>query len=255
MQIGFMNEFDITELIDEFQNPFENIYIQDLALLDAPISKYMSFASFIEVLKGNFSVSNRTTFEDKVEHGEYNDRRFYFFHFFPVVKGLKPSEKDLERWSWEDKQRIASKYVYTSSWTYKTYEDYLMWRIYASNGIGIRINTTVKEFLSSLILKNCKLICAKVHYKNAAKQTAFDRLFLKNIEYDSEKEIRFCIVPNIIDIQKKRISVNVSPDFIKSVTLSPFESSNIIDMCRDTIGKLRQDIAIDESKILINNKF
>lgn len=250
-----MNEFDVTELIEEFKSPYENIYVQDLALLNAPISKYMSFSSFIEVLKGNFSIGNRTTFDDKCEHGEYCDRRLYFFHFFPVVKGLKPSEKDWERWSWEDKQRIASKYVYTSSWTYKTYEDYLMWRIYASNGIGIRINTTVKEFLSSLRLKNCKLICAKVRYKNTAKHTAFDRLFLKNREYDSEKEIRFCIVPNNMDIQKIRISVSVSPNFIKSVTLSPFESSNIIDMCRDTIGKLRPDIAVDESKILINNKF
>lgn len=250
-----MNEFDITEHIDELQNPFENIYIQDLALLDTPISKYMSFDGFLEVLKGNFSVCNRTTFDDKGEHGEYNDRRFYFFHFFPVVKGLKPSEKDWERWRWEDEQRIISKYVYTSSWTYKTYEDYLMWRIYASRGIGIRINTTVKDFLCSLKLENCRLVCAKVKYKNTAKQTAFDRLFLKNKEYDSEKEIRFCIVPNNIDIQKKRISVNISPGFIKSVTLSPFESSNIIDMCRDTINKLWPDMAVGKSKIVINNRF
>ena len=249
-----MNEFDITELIDEFQNPFENIYIQDLALLNAPISKYMSFASFIEVLKGKFSISNRTTFDDKNEHGEYSNRRFYFFHFFPVVKGLKPSEKDWERWRWEDEQRVVSKYVYTSSWTYKAYEDYLMWRVYASRGIGVRINTTAKDFLASLKLENCRLFCAKVRYRNTAKHTAFDWLFLKNREYDSEKEIRFCIVPNNMDIQKIRISVNVSPDFIKSVTLSPFESSNIIDMCRDTIGKLRPDITVGESKMLINNK-
>ena len=250
-----MNEFDVTELIEEFKSLYENIYVQDLALLNVPISKYMSFSSFIEVLNGNFSIGNRTSFDDKCEHGEYCDMRFYFFHFFPVVKGLKPSEKDWERWSREDKQRIASKYVYTSSWTYKTYEDYLMWRIYASNGIGIRINTTIKDFLLSLKLENCRLFCAKVRYRNTAKHTAFDMLFFKNREYDSENEIRFCIVPNNIDIQKIRISVNVSLDFIKSVTLSPFESSNIIDMCRDTIGKLRPDIAVGESKILINNKF
>lgn len=250
-----MNEFDITELIKDFKSPFENIYIQDLALLDTPISKYMPFASFIEVMKGNISVSNRTAFDDKCEHGEYSDRRFYFFHFFPVVKGLKPSKKDWERWRWENEQRMISKYVYTSSWTYKTYEDYLMWRIYASRGIGIRINTTVKEFLSSFKLEGCKLICAKVRYKNTAKQTTFDRLFLKNQEYDSEKEMRFCIVPNNMDIQKKRISVNVNPNFIKSVTLSPFESPNITDMCRDTINKLRPNITVNASNILINSKF
>lgn len=250
-----MNEFDITELIDEFQNPFENIYIQDLALLDAPISKYMSFDSFVEVLKGNFSVCNRTTFDDKEEHGEYNDRRFYFFHFFPVVKGLKPSEKDWERWRWENEQRIISKYVYASSWTYKTYEDYLMWRIYASRGIGIRINTTVKDFLCSLKLENCRLVCAKVKYKNTAKQTAFDRLFLKNKEYDSEKEIRFCILPNEIDVNQKRIIVHVDPTFIKSVTLSPFESADIIDMCGYAINKHRPELLMEKSKILIDNKF
>ena len=121
-------------------------------------------------------------------------------------------------------------------------------------GIGIRINTTVKDFLAFLKLGNSKLFCAKVHYKNAAKQTAFDRLFSKNREYDSEKEIRFCIVPNDMDIHKKRISVNVSSSFIKSVTLSPFESPNITDMCRDTIYKLRSDITVGESKVLINNK-
>ena len=64
-----MNEFDVTELIEEFKNPYENIYVQDLALLNAPISKYMSFSSFIEVLKGNFSIGNRTSFDDKCEHG------------------------------------------------------------------------------------------------------------------------------------------------------------------------------------------
>lgn len=250
-----MNQFDITEFIDEFQNPFENIYIQDLALLEAPISKYMSFDSFIEVFKGKFSISNRTTFDDKSEHGEYSNRRFYFFHFFPVVKGLKPSEKDWERWRWEDEQRVVSKYVYTSSWTYKAYEDYLMWRVYASRGIGVRINTTVKDFLASLKLENCKLFCAKVCYKNTAKQTTFDRLFLKNKEYDSEMEMRFCIVPDKENVEKNRILVNVNPDFIKSVTLSPFESSNIVDMCRDTIHKLRVDLAVEVSNLLINNKF
>lgn len=250
-----MNEFDVTELIEEFKSLYENIYVQDLALLNVPISKYMSFSSFIEVLNGNFSIGNRTSFDDKCEHGEYCDRRFYFFHFFPMVKGLKPSERDWERWSWEDKQRIASKYVYTSSWTYKTYEDYLMWKIYASNGIGIRINTTVKDFLSSLKLENCKLFCAKVCYKNTAKQTTFDRLFLKNKEYDSEMEMRFCIVPDKENVEKNRIIVNVNPDFIKSVTLSPFESSNIVDICRDTIHKLRVDLAVEVSNLLINNKF
>lgn len=250
-----MNQFDITEFIDEFQNPFENIYIQDLALLEAPISKYMSFDSFIEVFKGKFSISNRTTFDDKNEHGEYSNRRFYFFHFFPVVKGLKPLEKDWERWRWEDEQRVVSKYVYTSSWTYKAYEDYLMWRVYASRGIGVRINTMVKDFLASLKLENCKLFCAKVCYKNTAKQTTFDRLFLKNKEYDSEMEMRFCIVPDKENVEKNRILVNVNPDFIKSVTLSPFESSNIVDMCRDTIHKLRVDLAVEVSNLLINNKF
>lgn len=155
-----MGKFDMTELIKEFQNPFDNIYIQELSILDIPIGKYMLFTNFIDVLKGNICISNRTTFDDRCEYGEYSDRRFYFFHFFPVVKGLKPSDKDWGRWYWEDEQRVASKYVYTSSWTYKAYEDYLMWRVYASRGIGVRINTTVKDFLASLKLENCKLFCA-----------------------------------------------------------------------------------------------
>lgn len=250
-----MGKFDMTELIKEFQNPFDNIYIQELSILDIPIGKYMLFTNFIDVLKGNICISNRTTFDDRCEYGEYSDRRFYFFHFFPVVKGLKPSDKDWGRWYWEDEQRVASKYVYTSSWTYKAYEDYLMWRVYASRGIGVRINTTVKDFLASLKLENCKLFCAKVCYKNTAKQTTFDRLFLKNKEYDSEMEMRFCIVPDKENVEKNRILVNVNPDFIKSVTLSPFESSNIVDMCRDTIHKLRVDLAVNVSNLLINNKF
>ena len=60
-----MNEFDITELTKDFINPIENIYVQDLALLNVLISKYMSFSSFIEVLNGNFSIGNRTSFDDK----------------------------------------------------------------------------------------------------------------------------------------------------------------------------------------------
>ena len=107
----------MTELIKEFQNPFDNIYIQELSILYIPIGKYMLFTNFIDVLKGNICISNRTTFDDRCEYGEYSDRRFYFFHFFPVVKGLKPSDKDWGRWYWEDEQRVASKYVYTSSWT------------------------------------------------------------------------------------------------------------------------------------------
>ncbi len=250
-----MDEFEVQDIIDSFYKISDCIYIQNIAILEDSICKYTSFSNFLEMLRGTFVISNRTTFDDKCEHGEYSNRRFYFFHFFPVVKGLKPSEKDWERWRWEDEQRVASKYVYTSSWTYKACEDYLMWRVYASRGIGVRINTTVKDFLASLKLENCKLFCAKVCYKNTAKQTTFDRLFLKNKEYDSEMEMRFCIVPDKENVEKNRILVNVNPDFIKSVTLSPFESSNIVDMCRDTIHKLRVDLAVNESNLLINNKF
>lgn len=77
-----------------------------------------------------------------------------------------------------------------------------MWRVYASRGIGVRINATVKDFLVFLELENCKLFCAKVCYKNTAKQTTLDRLFLKNEEYDSGKEIRFCIVPEKEYVEK-----------------------------------------------------
>lgn len=245
-----MTTLEIQDIIESFDKISDGVYIQNRTILDNSICKYTSFSNLLEMLNGSFTISNRTAFSDRCERGEYSNERFKFFHFFPVVEGLKPSATDWERWEKEDKQLELSQYVYASSWSHKDYEDYLMWRAYATRGLGVRINTTVKDFLSALKLENCILLCSKIQYRNAPKQTTFDRLFLKDVEYESETEIRFCIIPENIDVTKKRVSIGVDPQFIKSITLSPFESQFILNMCKEAILKLNPNVQVNKSKIL-----
>lgn len=243
-------QIDISDITQTFFSFRDDVYIQRESMLEMNISKYTSFSNFLEMLNGSIRINNRTTFSDKSEIGEYSDKRFKFFHFLPAIKGLKPSKNDLLRWKNEDEQLSLAKYVYASSWSSNPDEDYLMWQAYATRGIGVKINTTIKEFLLALKLENCVLVCAEVCYENVPKKTSFERFFLKGKEYKAEREIRFCILPKNIDTTKKRISINIESDFIKSVTLSPFEPRLILDMCRETIQKVKPQLQIHSSKIL-----
>ena len=94
---------EVQDIIESFDKISDGIYIQNRTILDESICKYTSFSNLLGMLNGSSTISNRTAFSDRCERGEYSNEHFKFFHFFPVVGGLKPSAKSWERWEKEGK--------------------------------------------------------------------------------------------------------------------------------------------------------
>lgn len=232
-----ITNIDNTNRFEEFQNGVFNI---DKEIpFETPIYRYTSLSNLLSILgkdgsNGTFYISQRTRFSDRREKGEYLDKHFNCFHF--SVAGMPTNKRTLYKWRYNDAQILETCKLYASCWTLQEEEDFLMWNAYADKIFGVRLETTIQDFVESIdIQKSSYMIYGSkmIYGKEKAIQNLFDALFYKTKFYENEKEFRFYVLTsNQKEYDTAFVRLNVNPKIlIKGITFSPFiddKVSNIL---------------------------
>ena len=245
-------QFDDTPWKKDFYlfNPNHDVFIQKGLDLDTKIYRYTSLETLLHILsRSEYYVSKRICFTDKNEQGAFRNLRYAFDR--GPVGGDAPDycEAHLKH---VREQKNAAMQSFISCWTEREKECYLMWKSYASKGIGVRIETTVDQLLKSLQSNPVKIHCARVDYKpEGYKDTLFKRIFVKKEEYEQEQEIRICVSPeNAEQICCNGLSLKLMTPFITSIIISPFLSVLEQKFMLESLNKSYPNLDIRRSRII-----
>ncbi len=215
---------------DNFR-PIEGIYVhKDIEELNIPIFRYMSFEHLLSILKSNeLYIPNKLTFTDLREHG-YKEYLLHFFHFLPVPR----NEEQRKRNKIDSQKRGTAYNVCASCWTYdilkqnqKVYENYLMWKAYAYQEIGCRIESSIQDLINCIKEpeKQEAILLANIIYGEEGIDSYFDSVFKKTPHYSHEQEIRLCVLTS-----EGYIKLPIDPmKLIKKITFSPFVSKEYVN--------------------------
>ncbi len=230
--------------------PEHDVFVQKGLKLDTKIYRYTSLDTLLHISsRSEYYISKRLFFTDKNEQGGFSNLK-YSFDLCPV--GGDASDYCEAYQEYVTEQKIAAKHFFVSCWTENSPESYLMWKSYASGGIGIRIETTIGQLLESLKNNPCKIFCARVDYKpEGYKDTWFKRVFIKKEEYRQEHEIRICVSPK--DPRQKscdRLTLKLSKPFITSAILSPFFSILEQKFLLEHLNKIYPPLDISRSQLI-----
>lgn len=244
-------EFKNTPWKDEFSNAYQDgkIFIQDNLSLELPIYRYTTLENLLHILsRSEYNISKRTFFTDGNEQGLYCDHK-YTFDLCPVGGDLNYCEAYQKHIA---KQNNEVRQMYISCWTENENESFLMWKSYASNGIGVRIETNIAQLLNSLHSNSSKIFCSRVNYHpEGYKDTWFKKVFVKKPEYEQEQEVRICVCPNRNNrIYCDRLMLKVNTPFITSVTLSPFLSVLEQKFLLESLNKSYPNLVIKRSLLV-----
>lgn len=241
-----MNDFKLN--IDSFDKQkydrqINGVYIHQLINLSDKVSHYLKLEYLFDILlKGHFRISNRSVFTDQSEKGKKSNIQ-NSFKMSPFVS----DEIDAIRYKeFETKRDGLIKDSYKtciSCWTYDihylsnsvvTTEDFFMWKVYAGNGIGVRIETTIEDLINSFCILPCDMLVSKVNYKNEAPTYSVDEaVFTKPIFYEKEQELRLCALS-----PEDEIFIKVdTTKLIHNILLSPFVSKE----CTCLITKILEE--------------
>ena len=183
---------DTSYLEKTFTRITNNVWLNSNINPDTVIVRYINLPILLGLINGEYYFTYRSSFTDQHEKGEFYDSRNLFKHFYPA-NGHAP-KKVLEQWKLQDSQRDICYSLPCSCWSLEERENYLMWKAYSSNNIGIRVQSTIKRFTESLDLRNNKLFGSKMEYgKESYPNQIFNWMFWKQEHYDNEKEYRFYI--------------------------------------------------------------
>lgn len=225
--------------------------------LNKSIYKYMRFEHLLNMLINNkLYIANRHTFTDLVEKG-YKSNLKYLFSMDCIHKNKKEKEELA-------KKRFNFNYeVYNSCiscWTYdehnygdaKANENYLMWKTYAYQNVGCRIETTLKELIENIqVPDDYDILISNVEYSTNEwiKGNPQKDIFTKSIYYRDEQEVRLCVL-----CQEEKILIDINPfSVIKKVIISPFIDKEFASIIIDGF-KNKYKIPIEKSKIVENYK-
>ena len=246
-------QFDTTPLERDFFRYAENIFIQSEDQVDLPICRYISLMNLLFLFDGEFKVNNRKTFwGDKTEKGEYKQKWMEYPFFTPAGQKLT-NEQRLEC-QYHSEQEFLSQYLYISSWTDDLTESYLMWKAYTSGGSGVRIETTLRKLLEVLQpgITGYKIFCGFPSYERSRpKWSQFDKVFLKQDEYRSEREYRIAFVPNDMTAARRQSQccIEFSEGFIDKIILSPFLSAPDAKSLKEMLKRFDQYVKVIESSV------
>ena len=200
------------------------------------ICQYMRLDYLFQLLETQkYHVTRRREFEDIDEHFANKSR---LFRFLPVGENTHTNKTILtnqESTKSIDNLIPESDIIHcpTSCWTLQKEENYLMWKTYATE-FGIRIKSTIKNFIASLKLdlgedlKN-KVVCGEMSYFSKIYPYTEDdsQLFYKNKVYSGEEEFRFYFYlsdeddPNRTKTSHLLIPIDTKV-LIDEILLSPF---------------------------------
>lgn len=232
--------FDIKSLdVSCFQPHGESFYIDKKLSSNQKIFKYTTISNLLMLLgyrdgKGKLYITQRNNFSDRREKGEFYDRKNHFYRFNVVNE--KPSEQTLNSWKYRDKQIKESCELYTSCWTCKEEEDFLMWKAYGGTDFGIRIGTTIEKVVQSVDFSTFNIYCSKMRYgKEKPIYEVIDAMFYKTNYYKGEEELRFYLIEKEQDKERRNSMLfTVSPQImIEEVILSPFAKIEMVEITQE----------------------
>ena len=231
-------------------DPEHDVFVQKGLDIETKIYRYTSLDTLLHILsRSEYYVSKRICFTDKNEQGSFRNLK-YAFDRGPVGGDALDYCKAYQKYLQEQKVEVIQSFV--SCWTEREKECYLMWKSYASKGIGVRIETTVGQLLKSLQDNPVKIFCARVDYKpEGYKDTWFKRMFVKKEEYEQEQEIRICLRPENAEQRCcNGLPFKLTKPFITSVVLSPFLSVLEQKFLLESLNKNYPNLDIRQSRVI-----
>lgn len=212
---------------------------------DTPIYKYMPLEYFWDLLKNKrLYISKKHKFAD-IKESKLNIKdqlRFTRAIPNPEIPEEINNSQDI---SFKLNNYANLRHLYTSCWTLQDTENALMWQSYASK-YGVRIQSTIGNFVASAIDFKYECICGHIDYCNdSPDKSHIDNLFMKNKEFADERELRIYIATfvkesedtfyiNSIDTDdnKEFIFLKIDPNvLINSIVISP----SISPSCRESL--------------------
>lgn len=188
-----------------------------------PLYKYIDILALADIiLKGNYSVVQRKKFSDRRESGELSN---------PGIECMLPAEQhardeDKERWNKYREIRLLSGNLFTTCFTSEKKELHAMWVAFTSGYTGVRIATTIGDFIESIDTSDYEVYIGKMIYPNIdiGLPNLERYLFAKNECYEIEKEIRMYFIPkDSAAYSEDKITLKVKDaKFISEALLSPF---------------------------------
>lgn len=198
-------------------------------ILDTKICRYMNFKHLVPILKGRLYVPMKKKFSDLHESGHhYNE---FIYRLKPVEDSLEKYEKIFEA---EKEKRVGSQYWLTLCFTTDVREDYFFWRTYTNEKCGVRITTTIQQFLDSLSFDDYELFIGKMKYfgYECPSHNVNQYAFWKTDSYKNESELRIYFQPKQQDLIEEHSEMAAAKDhvtfridaenMVTEIILSPF---------------------------------
>ena len=240
----------------DFQEIRPNVFLENRSvnMVDVPIYKYIDLSALMDIADGNYMVKRRKEFSDLTEQGRLSNP--FIERILPY--GYSATQSDLDRWGDLKKRRKLSANILTSCFTLESDELYVMWKSYTIGYTGVRIKTTINQFLDTINIDGYELYVGMIKYSTlnvgAYDFTAY--MFNKNIGYKTEKELRIYFIPKILGrgettASESHVIIKVdNTNFISEILLSPFIPSKLKGGAISYLKNKFSEIEISHSRIL-----
>lgn len=185
----------------------------------------MDFDDFICMIEyQRLYVSRKRFFADKFE-SQLPSNRLFPFQLFGRKLSQKDEESLMKRASeiWNTYKESSN--LLTSCWTLRESENYLMWKAYTRTNIGVRIESTIDNLVSSIKDYQYIIFCGPITYKGYGSYKMNELLFSKNIHYSGEEEFRFYFEEEgtASEITQNSVEIGINAkSMINQIILSPF---------------------------------
>lgn len=198
---------------------------------NTPIFRYLDIDSFLQILNGEFYVSKKRQFVDKVDAGKNILFKEIGTNFLRNVEDENAiPRKPFSMTDFLDFLHTSQEYL-TSCWT-KNEDDFLMWSAYTQSNCGVCLQSTINNVVASFTsVENYSIWCSPMYYDGFINiGTLEEILFRKQHMYINENEVRFYFLSTALGESMdhgagKRVfgaNLKVKPDvMIDKVILSP----------------------------------
>ena len=266
--------------------------INQVLMPDTKICRYIDFDVFLQILHGKFYIPRKQTFIDSRENGKIPNKCIFGFRIANRYEEDCKTDIVQDERSIYINNLMKSRLLLTSCWKIDDGEDYLMWKSYTTK-MGVCVQTTIDKLMEAIDYDSMNMlpICSPMFYAPLNYHEGFmESMFKKESFYHSENEVRFYFVPkgkwSTEDIKKmdnkaveqilletsekeedlyqknkesykQSILLDVKPQFISSVVLSPFILNSSCQLIQNILFEQYKDIFISrnnikESKITFN---
>ena len=205
---------------------------------DKPMFRYMKLSYLLSMLEPPhmFYVANRRSFSDLRDQMGIVKRLEEIKNIYSEAESWKNRKRLRER---RAKQEIAWQQC-ISCWcldvrkTGNIDENFLMWKAYSSNEITVRIGSSIRHFIDSVLEIEHDILIAKVEYKNKYTSDIFDIIFRKYSYYEDEQELRMLVLSD----SQKGLNIPVDLDkLIDEVKVSPFVTPPLEKIIMNQLGE------------------